>query len=267
MARAVSQNQGQTGPTGGAGPSAAQPLYPGDKETYVRAMFAGIAPRYDLLNAILSFNRHKSWRRLAVRLARVQPGDRCLDVCTGTGDFAVDLAHAAGGSGRVVGADFCEPMVRNGLPKVARAPGSPIAMMVANAEHLPYPSAHFDVVTVGFGIRNVAHIEQAVCEMARVVRPGGRVVILEFNRPRDCWYKPCVDFYLFHILPRIGGLLSRREAYSYLPASMRQFVSREELAAIMERAGLRAIEVRDLNFSTICIHLGTKPLNIATETP
>jgi demethylmenaquinone methyltransferase/2-methoxy-6-polyprenyl-1,4-benzoquinol methylase len=267
MARAVSQNQGPAGQAGGANGSA-RPLYTGDKETYVREMFAGIAPQYDRLNAILSFNQHKVWRRLAVRMARVQPGDCCLDVCTGTGDFAVDLARAVGPAGRVVGSDFCEPMIRTGLDKVARASGGPISMMVANAEALPYPSHHFDVATVGFGIRNVAHIDRAVSEMARVVKPGGRVIILEFNRPPDRWYRTFVDFYLFHILPRIGGLLSRREAYTYLPESMKQFVSREELTATMERAGLHDIRVRDLNFGTVCIHLGTKPLESqADSTP
>jgi demethylmenaquinone methyltransferase/2-methoxy-6-polyprenyl-1,4-benzoquinol methylase len=242
-----------------------RPLYVGDKERYVREMFAAIAPRYDLLNDLLSFRSHKRWRRLAVQMAQVEPGDHCLDVCTGTGDFAVDLAQSAGGNGQVVGADFCEPMIRNGLDKVAHAGGSPIRMMVANVEHLPYPDSRFDVATVGFGIRNVAHIEQAVAEMARVVRPGGRVVILEFNRPREVWYKPFVDFYLFHILPRLGGLFSRQEAYTYLPESMKLFVSREELASIMQRVGLCEIQVRDLNFGTVCIHLGTRPVLPGSE--
>jgi demethylmenaquinone methyltransferase / 2-methoxy-6-polyprenyl-1,4-benzoquinol methylase len=221
-------------------------------------MFAEIASRYDLLNSVLSFNQHKAWRRSAVRLAGVRTGETCLDVCTGTGDFAVDLAAAVGPSGRVVASDFCEPMVRNGMGKVAKARGGRISMMVANAERLPYPSGSFDVCTVGFGIRNVAHIERAIGEMARVVRPGGRVVILEFNRPRPAWYKPLVDFYLFRVLPRIGGLLSRREAYTYLPESMKQFVSREELSAIMDRCALQEIYVHDLNLGTVCIHRGVK---------
>lgn len=262
MAGTLSQNQG----TAGSGPETpAQPLYAGDKEPFVREMFANIAPQYDRLNAILSFNQHKSWRRLAVRLAKVRPGDYCLDVCTGTGDFAIDLSRAVGKEGKVIGADFCEPMIRSGLPKTISAPGSPIEMMVANAECLPYPSNRFDAATVGFGIRNVAHIDRAVREMARVVKPGGRVVILEFNRPTNHWYKPFVDFYLFHILPRIGGLLSRREAYTYLPESMKQFVSRAELAQTMQQAGLQDIQIRDLNFGTVCIHLGTKPLASSLE--
>ena len=163
----------------------------------------------------------------------------------------------------MIASDFCEPMLRNGLEKTARASATPrhgpITMMVANAECLPYPSARFDVVTVGFGVRNVARLDKAVSEMARVAKPGGRVAILEFNRPRDVWYKPFVDFYLFRVLPRIGGLLSRREAYTYLPESMKRFVSREELCRVMEAAGLRDIQVRDLNFGTVCIHLGVKP--------
>ena len=244
--------------TSRAQPEPAKPLFTGDKERYVKDMFAEIASRYDLLNSVLSLNQHKSWRRKAVSLAGVRTGETCLDVCTGTGDFAVDLAAAVGAEGRVIASDFCEPMVRNGMAKVARAPGGPISMMVANAERLPYPSSAFDVCTVGFGIRNVAHIDRAVSEMARVVRSGGRVVILEFNRPRPVWYKPFVDFYLFRILPRIGGLFSRQEAYTYLPESMKQFVSREELAAIMERSGLQDIQVHDLNLGTVCIHSGVK---------
>jgi demethylmenaquinone methyltransferase/2-methoxy-6-polyprenyl-1,4-benzoquinol methylase len=230
----------------------------GDKERYVQEMFGAIAPQYDRLNAILSFRQHKRWRRIAVRLAHVQAGDRCLDVCTGTGDFAVDLSAAAGSNGRVVGADFCEPMIRSGLEKMSKAAGGPIRVMVANAERLPYADSGFDVVTVGFGIRNVADVAKAVGEMTRVTAAGGRVVILEFNRPRRCWYRPFVDFYLFRILPRIGGLLSRREAYTYLPESMKRFISREELSAVMERAGLSDIKVHDLNFGTVCIHLGTR---------
>ncbi len=243
----------------------APPHYTGKKEVYVREMFAGIADKYDLLNSVLSFNQHKTWRRLAVNLAKPTPGSQCLDVCSGTGDFALDLAKAVGSKGRIVASDFCEPMIRNGLHKMLSA-AAPVTMMVADCERLPYSSNSFEVVTVGFGIRNVAHIERAVGEMARVALPGGRVAILEFNRPLPCWYKPFIDFYLFQVLPRIGGLLSRKEAYTYLPESMKHFVSREKLSETMQGAGLTDIHVRDLNFGTVCIHIGTKPLTVkATE--
>lgn len=231
--------------------------YTGKKEEYVQAMFAEIAGRYDLLNSVLSLNQHKSWRRKAVRLAKVKEGDTCLDVCTGTGDFAVDLATATGKTGHILASDFCEPMIRNGLHKMTSTV-APVTMMVADTEKLPYASSKFDVVTVGFGIRNVAHLDLAVQEMARVTKPGGRVVILEFNRPQNRWYKPFVDFYLFRVLPRIGGMLSRKEAYTYLPESMKHFVSREQLADAMQRAGLTQVEIHDMNLGTVCIHIGTR---------
>lgn len=238
--------------------STAKPLHTDSKARQVHEMFSSIAPRYDRLNDVLSFNQHKAWRRLAVQMAAVQPGDSCLDVCTGTGPFAIDLACAVGAGGRVIGADFCAPMIRHGIERTKNHPGAPITMMVADAETLPYPDNSFDIVTVGFGVRNVTHLDRAVREMTRVVRPGGRVVILEFNRPRPCWYKPFIDFYLFHVLPRIGGLLSSRGAYTYLPESMKLFVTREELTGIMEASGLSSVQVRDLNFGTVCIHLGRK---------
>lgn len=260
MAQAVSDNS-TVAPIGE--PTDHPTHYTGDKAAYVRRMFAEVAPNYDRLNAILSFAMHKRWRRLAVQLAQPESGDCCLDVCSGTGDFAVDLASAVGTAGKVIGSDFCEPMIRSGMSKIAQAPGGAIEMMVADAENLPYPDNQFHVVTVGFGVRNVAHLDKAINEMARVARPGGRVVILEFNRPRpNAWYKPFVDFYLFRVLPRIGGLFSKREAYTYLPESMKHFVSRETLQTLMEQAGLTEVRIRDLNFGTVCIHLGTKPKEV-----
>jgi demethylmenaquinone methyltransferase / 2-methoxy-6-polyprenyl-1,4-benzoquinol methylase len=237
---------------------ASQSHYTGDKAEYVRDMFAGIAHRYDLLNDILSFNRHKAWRRYAVRLAQLRPGDYALDVCSGTGDFAVDLYRAVGPTGAVVGSDFCPPMVKHGLEKTCRASEGRIRMMIADAQRLPYQSHRFDCVTVGFGIRNVADTQKAFDEMARVAKPGGRVVCLEFSQPRNRFLRPLVNFYELRILPRIGALLSRSEAYSYLPKSIQVFHSREELTGIMHNAGLRDVKVYDLNFGSVCIHLGTK---------
>ena len=231
--------------------------YTGDKAEYVRQMFAGIAHRYDLLNSILSFSRHKSWRRYAVKLAGLQPGDSALDVCTGTGDFALDLAREVGSNGKVVGSDFCRPMVELGRKKAAQN-GLGIDFMVADALRLPYRSNMFDCVTVGFGIRNVADTLQAFAEMARVAVPGGRVVCLEFNQPKNPLLRVPVAFYETRILPKIGALISRSEAYTYLPKSILAFHSREELKQIMESVGLRDVRMLDLNLGAVCIHIGVK---------
>jgi demethylmenaquinone methyltransferase/2-methoxy-6-polyprenyl-1,4-benzoquinol methylase len=232
--------------------------YTGDKAEYVREMFAGIAHRYDLLNDILSFHLHKSWRRFAVRLARLRPGDAALDICTGTGDFAIDLYRAVGPTGFVLGSDFCAPMIQQGREKIERASQGQIRLMLADALRLPYRSNLFDCVTVGFGIRNVADTQQAFREMARVAKPGGRVVCLEFTTPRNRFLRTVVHFYEMRLLPRIGALLSRSEAYTYLPKSIQVFHSREEMKAMMEKAGLADIQILDMNFGSVCIHLGTK---------
>lgn len=239
--------------------------YTGDKAQYVREMFAGIAGRYDLLNDILSFHRHKAWRRYAVRISGVNPGDQALDVCTGTADFALDLYRVIGPTGLVTGSDFCEPMVRLGKEKADRLTHGQVVMTIADAQALPYVSDRFDCVTVGFGIRNVAHTQRAFDEMARVARPGGRVVCLEFNRPRSRFLRPLVDFYHGAVLPRVGGMLSRGDAYRYLPASIKAFHSREELAGMMEQAGLRDVRVYNMNFDSVCIHVGTKPASCPEE--
>jgi demethylmenaquinone methyltransferase/2-methoxy-6-polyprenyl-1,4-benzoquinol methylase len=232
--------------------------YTPDKAEYVRRMFAGIADRYDLLNDILSFRRHHAWRRRAVALAHLHPGDSALDVCAGTGDFAIALGQAVGPTGMVVGADFCAPMLRRGRRKTDRTSGGRIRLMVADALRLPYRSNRFDAVTVGFGIRNVADVAQALAEMVRVTRPGGRVVCLEFCEPRNGLLRSLVRCYEGVVLPRIGSLLSRREAYTYLPASIRAFHSREALADLMRAAGLTDVQVCEQNLGSVCIHTGTK---------
>lgn len=232
--------------------------YPGDKAEHVREMFASIAHRYDLLNAILSFSRHKAWRRYAVRLAHLRPGDCALDICTGTGDFAIDLYRVVGPGGLVVGSDFCAPMLQRGVAKVRRASEGNIRLMLGDALRLPYRSRSFDAVTVGFGIRNVTDIQQAFSEMARVAKPGGRLVCLEFNEPRSRFWRPLVRFYEIKVLPCIGALLSRREAYTYLPESIQAFHSREELTQMMEKAGWTDVRVHDLNFGSVCIHRGVR---------
>ena len=232
---------------------------PDEKHSYVRDMFDSIAPRYDLLNSLLSARMHHGWRRVAADQAALKPGDAALDVCTGTGDLAFELARRVGRGGRVVGTDFSRPMLQIGEQKKAQRGLNEVSLALADTQALPFPDASFDAVTVGFGIRNVADIEKGIREMARVAKPGGRVVLLEFNQPTNRTFAALYRFYSFRVLPLLGGLVSgRRSAYEYLPSSVAAFHSREALAEMMNRAGLADVRVTDLVFGTVAIHRGVK---------
>jgi len=230
---------------------------PGEKHRYVQAMFDAIAPRYDLLNSVLSLRLHHGWRRVAADEAALLPGDVALDVCTGTGDLAFELTRRVGPEGRVIASDFSLPMLRLGEQK--RQTLQTLRFALADTQNLPFASYSFDAVTVGFGIRNVADIKKGLAEMTRVVRHGGRVVILEFNQPRQHLFAVWYQWYSFTVLPCLGGLLSgRRAAYEYLPSSVAAFPSREALQKMMERAGLTDIRIVDLFFGTVVVHRGVK---------
>lgn len=230
------------------------------KRSYVRDMFARIAPRYDLLNSLLSLRIHHWWRAVAARVAALQPGDKALDVCTGTADLAIRLARAVGPQGTVVGLDFCEPMLRLGLQKVQRSlRHHRVQLILGDALHLPFADDTFHAVTVAFGIRNVVDISRAFAEMWRVLQPGGRVVCLEFSHPRVQPFRALYQFYFHHILPRIGGALSHLDAYTYLPTSVRYFPEREQLAEVMRRVGFVEVNWQELSLGIVCIHTGVKP--------
>jgi demethylmenaquinone methyltransferase/2-methoxy-6-polyprenyl-1,4-benzoquinol methylase len=234
---------------------------PERKHEYVRTMFDAIAPRYDLLNCVLSGPLHHGWRRAAADQARLSPGGVALDVCTGTGDLALELARRVGPSGAVIGADFSLGMLRLGSVKAEKRPEArnTVKMALADTQALPFPANSFDAVTVGFGIRNVADIRRGITEMARVTRPGGRVVILEFNQPTNRAFAALFRWYSFHLMPFLGGLISgRRSAYEYLPTSVAAFYSRAELADMMQAAGLSDVTITDQTFGTVAIHAGTK---------
>lgn len=221
-------------------------------------MFASIAPRYDLLNHLLSANVDRLWRRRAVdRLDWERaPDGTYLDNCAGTLDLAVELARRPGFRGRVVGSDFTLPMLRGGIDKVRALPVDPLC---ADALALPLPDARFDGATVGFGVRNLADLDTGLREMARVLKPGARLVILEFTTPTWQPFRALYFFYFLRVLPWIGKRVSRHgSAYSYLPESVLQFPEPPELAARMERAGFAEVRWKTLSGGIAALHWGVR---------
>ena len=222
----------------------------------VREMFDRIAPRYDLLNRTMTAGLDGRWRRAAAAAADLAAGDRALDVCTGTGDLALELAYRTAGAGEAVGVDFSEEMVARARAKAARR-GSSATFRVADALALPYEDDAFDAATVAFGIRNVADLDAGLAEMARVVRPGGRVVVLEITTPQKPPLSTFFSLWFDRVVPRLGSVLGRDgAAYSYLPASVRRFPEPPELAARMAAAGLEDVRWRGLAGGIVALHHG-----------
>jgi demethylmenaquinone methyltransferase / 2-methoxy-6-polyprenyl-1,4-benzoquinol methylase len=229
----------------------------------VRRMFGEIAGRYDLLNHLLSLNVDRYWRRRTVKLVPPRPGMRILDVCTGTGDLALAYLRTSQGEAEIVAADFTHEMLVIGREKRERARGrrGDLAFIEADAQALPLPSDHFDIVCVAFGLRNVADTDAGLAEMARVCAPGGRVVVLEFSTPQWQPFKALYGWYFGNVLPRIGQLLARNResAYSYLPESVGEFPQGEALADKMRAGGLTNVTFRGLTLGVATIYVGRKP--------
>lgn len=230
----------------------------------VRQMFAEIAPRYDLMNHLLSLNIDRWWRRVAVR--RVPPrGDRpILDVCTGTGDLALAYYRKTDGQVPIVASDFCAEMLAIGEKKKRRNGAEEnLTFIEADAQNLPFEDDRFQIVCVAFGLRNVQDTDQGLREMTRVCAPGGRVAVLEFSLPRWQPFRGIYGFYFRHILPRIGQLFARNRsgAYSYLPESVQQFPEGEALVARMESAGLQNVKFHPLTFGIATLYVGEKTEN------
>jgi len=230
-----------------------------EKGERIRAMFGSIAPRYDLLNRLLSLGIDRRWRRFAVgKIALSGPG-RVLDVATGTGDVALEIAAQTPASVSIVGVDFCPEMVELGRVKVeeSRHAGR-ITLEVAPCEDIPFDERTFDAATISFGIRNVVDRAKGLSEMHRVLKDGGRIVILEFSTPTMPLFKQLYHFYFLKILPLIGGLFSRHSAYQYLPDSVMEFPSREEFEALMSGAGFREVRHFDLTGGIATVYLGIR---------
>lgn len=223
------------------------------KRTAVREMFAQIAPTYDRVNGLVSLSLHHRWRAFAVRCLQLKPGDQVLDVCCGTGDFLRPLRKAVGPTGRLVGIDFCGPML-----DLAQTKRLADQLALGDAGSLPVASQRFDGVTVGWGIRNVPDIDAAHREAARVLKPGGRFVSIDCALPRNPILRRVAWWTMRRIVPGIGTLFGKTEAYTYLPESTARFWSREQLTESMERAGFRDVRTRDLFLGTVCVHWGEK---------
>ena len=230
-----------------------------EKATDVQQMFTAIAGKYDLLNSLLSFGRDRAWRKFAISKCSLRPGELALDVATGTGEVARILAQHYSGI-KIVGVDFCLEMLARARAKLATSPdGRRIQLIPGDALRLPFPDSTFDCVTIGFALRNVTDIASAFGEMARVVKPGGRVVSLELTRPSSRVVRAIYYFYIFRIAPHIGGLISgRRKAYTYLPESILEFPSPEEVKRIMTEGGLEKVETYRLTFGAATVHVGIK---------
>jgi len=225
----------------------------------VRAMFDRIAGVYDVMNSAMTAGLHHRWRARAADLAGVGPGGRALDVATGTGDLALELATRVAPGGEVLGCDFSEGMLDRARAKaLGRAPVAEVRFEWADAMELPYPDGSFDAATVGFGARNFADLARGLGEMARVVRPGGRVVVLEITTPRRPPLSTFFDVWFDHVVPALGRAVDS-QAYSYLPSSVKRFPGPEELAAVMWRSGLREIRYVLTAGGIIALHVGMVP--------
>lgn len=223
----------------------------------VRAMFGDIAGRYDLMNTVMTAGMHHRWRRLGVEAAGLSPGDSALDVCCGTGDFALALSDAVGPQGRVTGVDFSRRMLEVARRKAERE-GRDVLIQWGDATALEFPDNAFDAATVGFGIRNIPDIGRAFAEMARVVRPGGRVVCLEITQPQRQPFKGFYSFWFDRLVPVAGKVASRGGgAYSYLPSSVKRFPPAPRLAGMMQEAGMAGVTYRLLAGGIIALHVGT----------
>src|SRR5450830_1087047 len=228
-----------------------------DKARKVRGVFDSVASRYDIMNDLMSLGLHRAWKAYTVMVANLHEGDQVLDIAGGTGDLAMAFSKKVGRTGRVVHTDINEAMLRTGRNRLLDA-GVVLPTLVCDAEKLPFPDNHFDVVSVAFGLRNMTHKDQALAEMNRVLKPRGKLLVLEFSKVAAPLAKP-YDWYSFKILPRLGQMVAGdADSYRYLAESIRMHPGQEELKALMKQAGFGHVDYHNLTGGVVALHVGIK---------
>ena len=228
-----------------------------DKARRVRGVFDSVASRYDLMNDLMSAGLHRAWKAYTVMVANVQPGQRVLDIAGGTGDLALAFAKKVGPMGQVVHTDINEAMLRTGRDRLLDA-GVILPTAVCDAEKLPFPDGHFDLVSVAFGLRNMTHKDAALREMARVLKPGGKLLVLEFSQVAKPLRK-AYDVYSFSVLPRLGQLVAGdADSYRYLAESIRMHPNQQELKALMKSNGFGHVDFHNMAGGVVALHVGIK---------
>lgn len=228
-----------------------------EKAGRVRGVFDAVASKYDVMNDLMSLGLHRAWKAYTVAVANVREGDRVLDIAGGTGDLARAFSRRVGSRGVVVHTDINEAMLRTGRDRLVDE-GIVLPTTICDAEHLPFASGSFDVVSVAFGLRNMTHKELALAEMARVLKPGGRLLVLEFSKVAKPLEK-AYDWYSFQVLPRLGKWVANdADSYRYLAESIRMHPPQEELKALMEQVGFKRVDYFNLSAGIVALHRGYK---------
>ncbi|WP_312843362.1 bifunctional demethylmenaquinone methyltransferase/2-methoxy-6-polyprenyl-1,4-benzoquinol methylase UbiE [Diaphorobacter nitroreducens] len=228
-----------------------------DKARHVRGVFDSVAPKYDLMNDLMSAGLHRAWKAYTVMVANLREDDQVLDIAGGTGDLSLAFSKKVGATGRVVHTDINEAMLRVGRDRLINE-GVVLPTTVCDAEHLPFPDNHFDLVSVAFGLRNMTHKGAALREMCRVLKPRGRLLVLEFSRVAKPLEK-AYDWYSFQVLPRLGKLVAGDDSsYRYLAESIRMHPGQEELKSLMQQSGFGHVDYHNMTGGIVALHVGIK---------